>query len=136
MALQFSSALRNAQASAIQTTVAAAGTTNMTLVIYSGAESANCAATAPTGILATIVLPATFLTSSGGVTTLSGAWTATASATGTAASFRIYDMASTPVCHVQGNVGTSGTDLIINNTSVASGQTVSVSAFGITIGNA
>lgn len=136
MAFQFSSALRNNQASQIQSTVAAAGSTNMTLVIYSGAEPANCAAAAPTGVLVTIVLPATFLTSSGGVTSLSGTWSATASGTGTAASFRIYDMAGTPVCHVQGNVGTSGTDLVINNTSIAAGQTVSITSFGVTIGNA
>ena len=136
MAFQFSSALRTNQASQLQTTVGAAGTTAMTLVIYSGSEPATCAAAATGTALVTITLPATFLTSASGATTLAGTWSGTASATGTAGYFRIYDMASTPVCHIQGNVGTSGTDLVINNTSIASSQTVSVTAFGVTMGNA
>jgi hypothetical protein len=81
-------------------------------------------------VLCTITLPAAFLTSSGGVTTLVGTWSNTASATGTAASFRIKD--GSAVCHVQGNVTT---DLILNNTSITSGQTVTVTQFSVTAGN-
>jgi hypothetical protein len=128
MTLQYSTTLRNNQVGQIQTTVGASGAT---LKIFSGAEPANCGTADPSGLLATIALPASFLTSSGGVTTLAGTWSVAASATGTAASFRIYD--STPTCHVQGNVTS---DLILNNTSIASGQTVSVTTFAVTAGNA
>ena len=129
MAFQFGSALRTNRVGQIQTTVGAAGV----LKIFSGAEPANCAAVDPAGLLATINLPATFLTSSGGATTIAGSWSASASATGTAASFRIYDGSAT--CHVQGNVGTTASDLNLNNTSLTSGQTVTVTSFTVTDGN-
>jgi hypothetical protein len=133
MTFQYGTALRNNQVSQLQTTMAGQGTSNMTLKIFSGAEPANCAAADPTGLLATIVLPATFLTSSGGVTTIAGTWQVAASATGTAQSFRMYDMAATPVCHIQGN---TTTDLVLNNNSITSGQTVTVTQFSVTAGNA
>lgn len=127
MTFQYGATLRNNQVSQIQTTIGTSGT----LKIFSGAEPANCAAADPAGLLATITLPASFLTSSGGVTTIAGSWTVSASATGTAASFRMYD--GSTVCHVQGN---TTTDLVLNNTSVASGQTVTVTSFTVTAGNA
>ena len=36
-------------------------------------------------------------------------------------------------CHVQGNVTT---DLVLNNTSITNGQTVTVTQFTVTAGNA
>ena len=127
MTFRYGATLRNNQVSQIQTTIGSAGT----LKIFSGAEPANCAAADPSGLLCTITLPATFLTSSGGVTTIAGTWSATASGTGTAACFRMYD--GSVVCGVQGNVTT---DLVLNNTSIASGQTVTVTSFTVTAGNA
>ena len=126
MALQYGAALRNNQVSQIQAIVGTAGT----LKIFSGAEPANCAAADPTGLLCTINLPAVFLTSSGGVTTIAGTWSANATGTGTAQSFRMYDGSS--VCHVQGN---TTADLILNNPSIASGQAVTVTTFTVTAGN-
>lgn len=127
MTLQYGATLRTNQVAQIQTTVGTSGT----LKIFSGAEPANCAASDPTGVLCTITLPSTFLTSSGGATTIAGTWSASASATGTAASFRIYDGSS--VCHMQGN---TTSDLVLNNESIATGQTVTVTSFTITAGNA
>jgi hypothetical protein len=127
MAFQYGTTLRNNQVGQIQTTVGASGT----LLIFSGAEPANCAAADPTGLLCTITLPASFLTSSGGVTTIAGSWSAAASSTGTAASFRIKDDGA--VRHVQGN---TTTDLVLNNQSITSGQTVTVTSFSVTAGNA
>lgn len=127
MAFQFGVALRTARVAAIQTTIGASGT----LKVFSGAEPANCAAGDPSGLLATITLPATFLTSASAVTTIAGTWSVAASGTGTAASFRMYD--GSAVCHVQGNVTT---DLVLNNTSITSGQTVSVTQFSVTDANA
>lgn len=127
MTFQYGATLRTNQVAQIQATVGASGT----LKIFSGAEPANCAAADPTGLLATITLPAAFLTSSGGVTTIAGTWSTSASGSGTAQSFRMYDGSS--VCHVQGNVTT---DLVLNNTSITSGQTVTVTQFSVTAGNA
>lgn len=127
MTFQYGTTLRNNQVSQIQTTVGATGS----LKIFSGAEPANPAAADPTGLLVTITLPATFLTSAGGVTTIAGTWSASASATGTAASWRMYD--GSAVCHVQGN---TTTDLVLNNQSITSGQTVTVTSFSVTAGNA
>ena len=127
MAFQYGTALRNNQVLQIQITVGTSGT----LKIFSGAEPANCAAADPAGPLATIVLPATFLTSSGGVTAIAGTWSVAASGTGTAQSFRMYD--GSGVCHVQGN---TTTDMVLNNTSIAAGQTVTVTSFVVTAGNA
>lgn len=128
MAFQYGTTLRNNQVSQIQTTV---GSTGATLVIYTGTEPATPATALSGTLLCTISLPSTFLTSSGGVTTIAGTWSATASATGTAGYFRILD--SVPTCHVQGNVTS---DLVLNNTSIASGQTVTVTSFSVTAGNA
>ena len=127
MTYQYGVTLRNNQVAQIQSTIGASGA----LKIFSGAEPVNCAAADPTGLLATITLPASFLTSSGGVTTIAGTWSATASGTGTAATFRMYDGSS--VCHVQGN---TTADLVLNNTSITTGQTVTVTAFSVTAGNA
>ena len=80
MAYQYSTTLRNDQVATIQSRIGATGT----LKIFSGAEPANCAAADPAGLLATIILPAAFLTSAGGVTTIAGMWSVAASASGTA----------------------------------------------------
>ena len=127
MAMQYGTTLRTNQVGQIQTSVGSAGH----LKIFSGAVPANCAAADPSGLLADITLPSTFLTSASGATTISGSWTVSASGTGTAVTFRMYDGSS--VCHVQGNVTT---DLVLNNTSIASGQTVTVTSFTVTAGNA
>ena len=127
MAYQLGTTLRTNQASQLQTTIGS----SPILKIWSGAEPSNCAASDPTGLLCTITLPATFLTSSGGVATLAGTWAGTASATGTAATIRIYDSTGT-TCHIQGNA----TDFGVSPTSITSGQPVSVTSFVHTMGNA
>ena len=127
MAHQYGVALRNNQVAAIQTTVGGSGV----LKIFSGAEPATCATADPTGLLATITLPATFLSSTGGATTLAGTWSTTGSAAGTPASYRIYD--GSAVCHVQGN---TSTDLVLSGSTIAVGQAISVTTYGITAGNA
>lgn len=79
----------------------ALGTTGVTLLLFTGAPPANCAATATGTTLATLTLPATPLgTSSGGVISKSGTWTGTASASGTAGYYRL--LASGGACVEQG----------------------------------
>lgn len=134
MAFQLSTAVRDARLDSIETTI---GNTTVTLKIFSGAEPANCGAADPSGLLCTINLPNPWMASAAsGSKSLSGTWSATASATGTAACFRIYD--STPTCHIQGNITASGGggDMTLDNTSIANGQTVTVTTFTLTDGNA
>jgi hypothetical protein len=65
----------------------------------------------------------------------SGSWSASASGAGVAASFRVYDTPGT-TCHMQGAVGQGSGDLSLDNTNIASGQTVTVNTFQLTAGNA
>ena len=71
----------------------------------------------------------------GGVLTLNAiTQDSSANATGTATWFRIVKADGTT--HVMdGNVGTSGSDLNLTTTSIVSGQPVSVTSFVITEGN-
>jgi hypothetical protein len=85
-----------------------------------------------TGVLATITLPNPASSVSGDVLTLLGVpLSATASASGTAAKAEIRNNAGTVVV---GNlsVGTSASDVIVNTTTVTSGQTVTVTAGTVT----
>ena len=132
MTFQYGTTLRNNQVGQIQSTVSTSGT----VVIYTGSEPANCAASPTGSVLATIVLPSTFLgTPSSGVVNLAGSWSVAASGTGTAGYFRILD--GSAVCHVQGSTGLfgSGADMILNSTSITATQTVSVTTFSVTAGN-
>jgi hypothetical protein len=85
-----------------------------------------------TGVLATIALQNPAATVSGAVMTLAGLpLSVNASATGTAALAELRNNAGTVI--VGGlTVGTSATDVILNSTSITSGQSVSVTAATIT----
>jgi hypothetical protein len=85
-----------------------------------------------TGVLATITLPNPASSVSGDVLTLLGVpLSAAASASGTAAKAEIRNNAGTVIV---GNlsVGTSASDVIVNTTTVTSGQTVTVTAGTVT----
>lgn len=129
MTLQLDTTLRNNMLDQITSAVGASGL----LKLFSGAVPANVAAADPAGLLVTMTCNATFApASSGGVLTLNAIASANASATGTAASFRIYTSLS--VCKLQGTVTATGGggDLTIDNTSIASGQTISETSWTIT----
>jgi hypothetical protein len=83
-------------------------------------------------VLATIALQNPAATVSGAVMTLAGLpLSVNASATGTAALAELRNNAGTVI--VGGlTVGTSATDVILNSTSITSGQSVSVTAATIT----
>lgn len=130
MALAFSTAVRNSMLDAI--TSAAGG--SALLNIYDGSRPAT-GGTATT-LLAQLTCNATFAAgASSGVLTLNAITTdSSANATGTATWFRITTSGATHI--VDGNVGTSGSDLNLNTTSIVSGGPVAVSSFTITAGNA
>lgn len=135
MALQLSAAVRNARLDAVESTI---GTTAV-LKIRTGAAPANVATADSGTVLATLTLPSDWMAAaSGGSKALAGSWTdSSADATGTAGHFRIYASDGTTQ-HLQGTVTATGGggDMEIQNTSIASGQAITVTAFTLTDGNA
>ncbi len=128
MTLGMSSALRNAMLNAITSTAGASAV----LTIYNGTRPAT-GGTATTA-LAALTCNATFApAASGGVLTLNSISSATASATGTATWARLTTSGATFVMDM--DVGTTGSDLNLNSTSIVSGATVSVTSATITAGN-
>ena len=133
MAFQFSTPARNAALDAIEATAGTAPT----LTIRTGSVPANCAAARTGTVLATLVLPSNWMAdASGGTKAIAGTWQdLAADATGTAAHFSI-DQGAT--CHIQGTVtGTGGGgDMTLDNTSLATGQQVTITGFTLTAGGA
>lgn len=131
MALQYSVAVNNARLDSIEST---AGTA-VKLRLYTGSVPSNCAAAETGTLLVEMVLPSDWMNAASAASkTKLGTWSAAASATGTAAHFRIYDSTGT-TCHLQGTAGTSGTDMILDNASIASGQTVTCNTFTLNAAN-
>ncbi len=132
--MNYSTTLRNNRLDTIETTVGTAPK----LRIWSGALPATCA-TADAGTkLLEITLPSDWLANaSGGSKAKSGTWSDVGLAAGTAVHWRINDSAGT-TCHLQGTLTATGGggEMILDNTSIAVGQTVTVSTFTITDGNA
>jgi len=134
MTIQLSVAVRNARLDSIETTVS----TSPKLQIRSGAQPASCAAADSGTLLCEITLPSDWMAAaSGGSKSKSGTWSATASATGTAGHYRLKDSAGT-TCHEQGSITATsgGGDLELDNTSITSGQTVTISTWTRTDANA
>lgn len=134
MSLQYSTSVRNAQLDAVESTTG----TSAILRIYTGSPPADCATAVSGTLLVSMTLPSDWMAAaSAGSKAKSGSWTGTASGTGTAGYFRIWD--STPtVCHAQGTVTATGGggDMTLDNTSIASSQTVTVNTFTLSAGNA
>ena len=133
MAIQLGTSVRNARLDQIESTI---GTTPI-LKIRTGSAPADCATADSGTVLATLTLPSDWMAAaSSGAKAKSGTWQDTsADATGTAAHFRIYDSGGS-TCHIQGTCGIGTGDLQLDNTSIASGQSVTITSFTLTDGNA
>ena len=133
MALQLSVTARNARLDAIETATG----TSAVLKIWSGSVPANCAASDSGTLIASLSLPSDWLAAaSSGSKAKSGTWQdLSCDNSGTCGHFRIYASDGT-TCHIQGTVGTSGTDMIVDTASPTSGQSFTVSTFSLTDGNA
>lgn len=135
MAIQLSVAVRNARLDSLESTIS----NSAVLRIRTGGQPASCATGDSGTVLAEATLPSDWMAAaSSGSKALSGTWQDTsADATGTAGHFRIYDNSGT-TCHLQGSItGTGGGgDMELNNTSIAATQTVTITAFTLTDGNA
>lgn len=136
MALQYSVSVRNAQLDAVESTIGTAAV----LKIYdlTAGAPADCSAAITATVLASITLPSDWMAAaSSGSKAKSGTWSATASGTGTADFWRLFASDGT-TCGAQGTVTATGGggDMTLDNASIASGQTVTVSTFSIAAGNA
>jgi len=137
MAIQLSVTARNARLDAIESSV---GTAPI-LRIYdlTAGAPANCAAAITATLLAEMTLPSDWMAAaSNGAKALAGSWAdSSANAAGTADFFRVFESTGT-TCHIQGTVTATGAggDMTLDNTSIASGQAVSITSFTLTDGNA
>lgn len=133
MALQFATTVRNARLDAIETDTGVSAV----LKIRSGAAPADCGTADSGTVLATLTLPSDWMAAAAsGQKAKSGTWQDTvADATGTAAHFRIYKSDGI-TCQIQGTVGQGSGDLSLDNTAIVAGQTVTITAFTLTDGNA
>lgn len=134
MAVQLSTTVRNAMLDSIESTIG----TDAILRIRTGAAPADCATADSGTVLAAITLPSDWMAAaSSGSKAKSGTWQdASADADGTAAHFRIYESTGT-TCHLQGTVTATsgGGDIELDNTSIATGQQVTITSFSLTAAN-
>jgi hypothetical protein len=135
MAIQMSVAVRNAKLDAVESAVGATAV----LRLRSGSVPATCATADAGTALASLTLPSDWMSAaSSGSKSLLGTWQdSSADATGTAAHFRLYASDGT-TCHMQGTVTATGGggDMTIDNVSISAGQSVTVTGFTLTEGNA
>ena len=133
MALGFAATLRNNMLDEI-TALIDAGATGGLIRIYDGARPATGGAA--TTLLAELAFSTTSFpaASAGSMTASAITDDSSANATGTATWFRVVDDLATFV--FDGDVGTSGSDLNLNTTSISSGGTVSITSFVLNAGNA
>jgi len=136
--LKYSDAIRNGQLDQITSVTGASAR----LHIYSGAAPADCASPATGAKLVEMALPATWMSAaSSGAKSMAGGWGGSGEAgagAGTSAGyFRVYNNGNA-TCHMQGTVtgAGGGGDMELDNVSIASGQSVTVTTFTITAGNA
>lgn len=133
MTIQYQEALRTAQAAVIETHIGTAPD----LEVWTGAAPANCAASDSGTKIASGTLPSDWLDAAAtGAVAKTGTWTLTgltAASTGTAGGhFRIRKSGTV---YIQGTFGV-GADMAPDNNSIADGQTVTISTFTLTRGNA
>lgn len=130
--LKYAVLLKNAKLNAISTYAGASAK----LRIYSGTKPATADAAITGTMLVELVCNATAFAgaASGGVLTASAISNGTAAASGTASHYRLFQTNGTTAV-LDGTVGTSASDLIVDNTSINSGQVVSISSFTITEAN-
>lgn len=134
MAYKLSVPVRNARLDVIEATIGASAVLKM----RSGAAPASISDPDSGTVIATFNLPSDWMApAASGVKAKAGTWEdLSADASGTVGHFRIYASDGTTQ-HAQGTVTATGGggDMEINNTVVAAGQTITVTAFSLTEGN-
>lgn len=118
--------------------IATLKSTRMQAVINSldtgaGSATLDIGTTSMGTVLVSITMSKPSFTESGGVITMAGApKSGTATNSGTAAAARFRDAGGTNQTITGLTVGTSGTDIVLNSTSITSGQTVTMNSLTIT----
>lgn len=132
MTIKYSTTLRNALLDGIESGIGSSAK----MYIRTGAAPANTTDADSGSLLATLNLPTDWMAAAAsGQKAKAGTWQATASASGTAGHFRIKG-ADGLVTFIQGTVGTSAADLIVDSTTFTSGQAFTITSFTITAGQA
>jgi hypothetical protein len=137
MTIQMKAECRNARLDAIETY----GGNSCAMKIFTGAQPAGCTNANSGTDLVTINLPADWMAAAGsGAKAKAGTWsgTAGAGAGATPGHFRIYNSQATmdgSTCIMQGSCGVGSGDISFDGT-ITSGQTVTISTFTLTDGNA
>lgn len=131
MTIQFSTSVRNALLDSFETTIS----TSAILKIRTGAQPATCATADSGTVLATLSLPSDWMAAAtDGSKAITGTWSdSSADETGTAGHFRLYASDGT-TCHMQGSITVTGGggDMTLVNTSIAQGQSITISTFTLT----
>jgi hypothetical protein len=127
--IHMSTTLRNALLDAINAVIGSGGH----LLIKSGTQPANVAASDAGTVLATLSLASTPLLAASGASASFDTITGDTSAdnTGTATWFSVQTSDGTRV--LEGSVGTSGADLNVNSTSITAGQEVDVTSLSLSL---
>ncbi len=123
MAISLNTTLRNARSTAIVTEAGA----NAKLTVYTAGYGA---------VLYTSTCAETLGTVSTGILTFNAVGDATATGAGTAAIARLFKSDGTTMVIEGLSVGTVGTNIIINNTTIAVNDVIATSSGTITEGNA
>ena len=128
MAIRLPIATRNGMATAIKTAVDA-GSGAGKMRIYSGSQPGSADSAASGTLLVEIPLPdPAFGSPSSGVITLADPNSTAVTTSGTAGWFRVLDSDNNTV--FDGNVGTSGTDLVVATTTFTAGVAVDILSGG------
>lgn len=127
MAIQLSTAVRNARLDAIETTVG----TSAKIRILTGTQPATCATAESGSLLVQFALASDWAAAAASGSKAFSAITGTAATgTGNAGYYRLVDSAGT-TCHEQGTITATGGggDMTIDNISIATGQTVNITGW-------
>jgi hypothetical protein len=131
MTLYYSNATRHAQNEGL---ITYAGT-NSQFNLYSGTQPANANTAITTQVLlVSMPIAGVFGTDTNGTLTLGAVTQTNAAASGTASFFRIFKADNSVV--MDGSVGLSSADLILNSVDIVAGQSVDITAGTIIRGNA
>lgn len=134
MAIQFNASARNAILQAIETEVRGSAVVEF----RTGAQPASAGTTDSGTLLATMQLPADYLSAPvSGATDKSGTWTTTVSAAGTPGHFRMKNSAAS-ITYIQGAITSTGGsgDLKFDSVDWVTAQTVTISTWTFVAGNA
>lgn len=133
MAIQLSVAVRNARINAIETTAGVSAIVSL----RTGAQPSSCGAADTGSVLVSYQLVQDWMTAAANGSASVSFPSGTATDTGSAGHFRLYNSAGT-TCHMQGSITSTGNggDLTLDNTAIAAGQIVNITNFRLSDANA